>query len=111
LIRNRDGAYGAAFIRRIRPWAFATDRFHAGSIRRECLDQSLSLASAIFATFLHRTKNTTTSSERTYRCRRTRRFGVMCAAPGACVRRRSWAGYTINLFEFEFPRGTKEEAL
>jgi hypothetical protein len=22
---------------------------------------------------------------------------------GACVRRRSWAGYTINTFEFEFP--------
>jgi hypothetical protein len=51
LIRDRDGAYGAAFIRRIRPWAFATDRFRRGrlgrmgyaerligSIRRECLD-------------------------------------------------------------------------
>jgi hypothetical protein len=67
---------------------------------------SSSLASAIFATFSHRTKNTTTRSERTYRCRRTRRFGVMCAEQGACVRRRSWAGYTINMFEFEFPTGT-----
>jgi hypothetical protein len=27
---------------------------------------------------------------------------VMCAAQGACVPRRSWTGYTINLFEFEF---------
>jgi hypothetical protein len=45
-------------------------------------------------------------SERTYRCRRTRRFGVMCAEQGACVRRRSCAGYTINMFEFEFPTGT-----
>jgi hypothetical protein len=26
---------------------------------------------------------------------------------GACVRRRSWAGYTINMFEFEFPTGTR----
>jgi hypothetical protein len=51
-------------------------------------------------------QNTTTRSERTYRCRRTRRFGVMCAAQDACVRRRSWAGYTINTFEFEFPTGT-----
>jgi hypothetical protein len=31
---------------------------------------------------------------------------VMCAEQGACVRRRSWAGYTINMFEFEFPTGT-----
>jgi hypothetical protein len=30
----------------------------------------------------------------------------MCAEQGACVRRRSWAGYTINMFEFEFPTGT-----
>jgi hypothetical protein len=66
----------------------------------------MSLASAIFATFSHRTKNTTTRSERTYRCRRTRRFGVMCAEQGACVRRRSWAGYTIVMFELEFPTGT-----
>src|SRR5215472_11193448 len=49
----------------------------------------------------------TTRSERTYRCRRTRRFGVMCAEQGACVRRRSWAGY-FNMFEFEFPTGTTE---
>jgi diadenosine tetraphosphatase ApaH/serine/threonine PP2A family protein phosphatase len=47
----------------------------------------------------------TTRSERTYRCRRTRRFGVMCPEQGACVRRRSWAGYTIDMFEFEFPTG------
>jgi hypothetical protein len=65
-----------------------------GSIRRECLDYVVALASAIFATFSHRTKHTTTRSERTYRCRSTRRFGVMCAEQGACVRRRSWAGYT-----------------
>jgi hypothetical protein len=31
---------------------------------------------------------------------------VMCAEQGACVRRRSWAGYTIYMFEFEFPTGT-----
>jgi hypothetical protein len=30
----------------------------------------------------------------------------MCAEQGACVRRRSWAGYTIDMFEFEFPKGT-----
>jgi hypothetical protein len=66
----------------------------------------MAAASAIFVTFSHHTKNTTTRSERTYRCRTTRTFGVMCAEQGACVRRRSWAGYTINMFEFEFPTGT-----
>jgi hypothetical protein len=71
---------------------------------------SSSLVSAIFATFSHRTKHTTTRSERTYRYRRTRRFGVMCAEQGACVRRRSWVGYTINMFEFEFPTGTAVES-
>jgi hypothetical protein len=30
----------------------------------------------------------------------------MCAEQGACVRRQSWAGYTSNIFEFEFATGT-----
>src|SRR5262249_15986079 len=59
------------------------------------------------ATFSHRTKNTSTRSERTYPCRRTRRFGVMCVEQGARVRRRPWAGCTINMFEFEFPTGDR----
>jgi hypothetical protein len=33
----------------------------------------------------------------------------MCAEQGACVRRRSWAGYSINMFEFEFPTGTGDD--
>jgi hypothetical protein len=36
---------------------------------------------------------------------------VMYAEQGACVRRRSWAGYTINMLEFEFPTGTGQHAL
>jgi hypothetical protein len=36
-------------------------------------------------------------------------FGVMCAEQGACVRRRSWAGCTINMFEFEFPTRTGDQ--
>jgi hypothetical protein len=31
---------------------------------------------------------------------------VRCAAQAACVRRQSWASYTIDMFEFEFPTGT-----
>jgi hypothetical protein len=36
--------------------------------------------------------------------------GAMCAEQGACVRRRSWAGYTINMFEFKFPTGQRSKA-
>jgi hypothetical protein len=82
LIRERDGAYGIAFIRRIR----------AMGIRDRPVSARSPWTSAIFATFSHRTNHTKTRSERTYRCRGTRRFGVMCAAQ-SCVRRRSWAGY------------------
>jgi hypothetical protein len=107
LIRDRAGAYGAAFIRRIRAMGIRDRPVSARSARSDgnVLITSSSLASAIFATFSHRTKNTTRRSERTYRCRRTRRLGVMCAEQGACVRRRSWAGSTISIFEFEFPTG------
>jgi hypothetical protein len=116
VIRDRDGAYGAAFIRRIRAMGThdrpvsarrlgRTDMRRGWSARSDgnVLITSSPLASAIFVLALY--QNTTKRSERTYRCRRTRRFGVMCAAQGARVRRRSWAGYTINMFEFEFPTG------
>jgi hypothetical protein len=97
LIRVRDGAYGAPFIRRIRAMGIrdrpfsARSRWQTARSDGNVLITSWSLASAIFATFSHRTKDTTTSSERTYRCRRTCRFGVMCASQGACVPRRTWA--------------------
>jgi hypothetical protein len=76
LIRDRDGAYGAAFIRRIRAMAirdrpvsarssWQTDMRRGRSARSDgnVLITSSSLASAIFATFSHRTKHTTTRSE------------------------------------------------
>jgi hypothetical protein len=108
--QTATGGYGAAFIRRVAamgirdrptsarsPWQNGYAERLIGSIRPECLDHSSSLASAIFANEVRTT----------HRCRRTRRFGVMCAEQGACVRRRSWAAYTIDMFEFEFPTGTR----
>jgi hypothetical protein len=55
LIRDRDGAYGAAFIRRIRAMGI---RDRPGSARSDgnVLITSSSLARAIFATFSHRQK-------------------------------------------------------
>jgi hypothetical protein len=37
-----------------------------------------------------------------------RRFYRTAANLRAFVRRQSWAGYTINMFEFEFPTGTRD---
>jgi hypothetical protein len=90
--RRRAGTHGRTRPRGGRPRI-------PDEIRQLIRKMSVAKTSAIFATFSHRT-------ERTYRCRRTRRFGVMCAEQGVCVRRRSWAGYSINMFEFEFPTGT-----
>jgi hypothetical protein len=70
LIRDRDGAYGAAFIRRIRPMDIRDRPVSARLDATGVLITSRSLASAIFATFSHRAKNTTTKSERTFRCGR-----------------------------------------
>src|ERR1700757_3177226 len=88
------------------PWQNGYAERLIGSIRRECLDHLVVVGERHLRHVLASYQNTTTRSERTYRCRRTRRFGVMRAEQGACVRRRSWAGYTINMFEFEFPTGT-----
>ena len=123
LIRDRDGAYGAAFIRRVAamgirdrptlarsPWQNGYAERLIGSIRRECLDHVVVVGEHHLRHVLHRTKNTTARSERTYRCRRTRRFGVMCAARGACVRRRSWAGTPSICSSLSFRQGQRQVA-
>jgi hypothetical protein len=63
LIRALDGRMALPSSGASGPWAFATDR----PSDRNVLITSSSLASAMFATFSHRTKNTATRSERTYR--------------------------------------------
>jgi hypothetical protein len=91
--------------------AFVGRHFREGRLQRrlglDLVDQTWKRASGVgHVERILTSYHTTTRSERTYRYRRTCRFGVMCAEQGACVRRRSWAGYTINMFEFEFPTGT-----
>jgi transposase InsO family protein len=99
LIRDRDGAYGAAFIRRIRamgirdrpvsarsPWQNGYAERLIGSIRRECLDHVVVVGECHL-------RHVLASYQKYYNEVR--------------VRRRSRAGYTINMFEFEFPTGTR----
>jgi hypothetical protein len=84
LIRDRDGAHGAAFIRRTgpvsarSPWQNGYAERLIGSIRRECLDHVVIVGERHLRHVL---------AERTSRCRRTRRLGVMCAEQGACGER------------------------
>ena len=74
IIRDRDGAYGEAFIRRPRQWAYETDRSRPGrhgktDMRRGssarsgeiALITSLSSANSTFAICSTRIKNTITS--------------------------------------------------
>ena len=110
LIRDRDGAYGAAFIRRIRAMGIrdrpVPARSLIGSIRRECLDHVVVVGERhllhVLASYqkYHNEVRTHLSLQKAAPVRRD-----VCQ-PG-CVRRRSWAGYTINMFEFEFPTGTR----
>src|SRR6478609_8063486 len=81
LIRDRDGACGEVFIRRVRsmgirdrptsprsPWQNACAERLIGSIRRECLDMLLYSASGIFVTCCCLTSTTIMRRARTYRC-------------------------------------------
>src|SRR5215469_8695226 len=63
------------------------------------------LVSDIFATFSHYIKNTTTRSEPTCRCTRTRRSGVMCAEQAACFPCQSWGGCITVCSSLSFRQG------
>jgi hypothetical protein len=67
----------------------------------------LSLANAIFVICFIRTRDTTMRFARTSLCTRTHPSRVRCGQPAAWFRCRSWAGYTINMFEFEFSTRTR----
>ena len=87
LIRDRDRVYGEAFTRRIRamgirdrptaprsPWENGHAERLIGSIRRECLDHVIVLASVICAMCCALMRVTTMASEHTCRWPRTRPY-------------------------------------
>jgi hypothetical protein len=81
-----------------------------GSIRGECLDHVVVVGERhlrhVLATYQKYYNEVRTHLS----LQKDAPVGVMCAERGAWVRRRSWAGYTINMFEFEFATGTGGEA-
>jgi hypothetical protein len=66
----------------------------------------LCLANVTFTICYIRIRDITTRFALTCLCTRTRQCRVRCGQLAACSRCRSWAGYTINIFEFEFTIGT-----
>ena len=96
LVRDRDGAYGAVFIRLVKaigirdrpisarsPWQNGHAERLIGSIRRECLDHVVVFGERHLRHLLH-------LYQQYYNEVRTHLS-------------LSWAGYTISMFEFEFP--------
>jgi hypothetical protein len=123
LIRDRDGAYSAAFIRRIamgirdRPVSARSPSQNGyaerliGSIRRECLDHVVVVGERhlrhVLASYqkYYNEVRTHLSLQKDAPVRRdVCRTGRVRSSPIL------GAGYTINMFEFEFPTGTAARA-
>jgi hypothetical protein len=119
LIRDRDGAYGAAFIRRVaamgirdRPTSARSPRQNGyaerliGSIRRECLDhvvvfgeRHLRRILASYQKYYNEVRTHLSLHKDAPLQRDVCRTGRVLPLP-------ILAGYTINMFEFEFPKRT-----
>ena len=119
LVRDRDGAYGQVFIRRLgamgirdrpiaaqSPWQNGYAERIIGSIRRECLDHVVVFGERHLRHVLNSYQQYYNKSEPTYRCRRIRRFRATFGDLVACSPCQSWADYTISMYEFEFPTRT-----
>jgi hypothetical protein len=120
IIRDRDRAYGHAFLRRLRAMGIRdrpiaprspgrTDVQSGSSDRSDgiALTMSSCLASAISGICSNRTKNITTRRARTYHYRRTRRSPRRAGRRSEVCPVPSWVGYITNISEREFPTGTR----
>jgi hypothetical protein len=74
IIRDRDGAYGEAFIRGLTAMGIRDRPILIGSIRRDCLDHVVIFGEQHLRHLLNSLQRITTRVVRTYRSRRTRRF-------------------------------------
>jgi len=118
IIRDREGAYGGAFIRRIAamgirdrpisarsPWQNGCAERLIGSIRWECLDHVVVFGERHLRHLLNSYQKYY-NEVRTCRCRRTRRFRVTFVGPAACLLYQFWRPTSSVCFESEFPTRT-----
>jgi transposase InsO family protein len=122
LIRDRDGAYGEVFIRRLRsmgirdrptsprsPWQNGYAERLIGSIRRECLDHVVVFGERhlrhVLLSYMkyHNEIRTHLSLEKDAPVSPSNRPGPFFAA-------RSWAGCTTNMFGFDLRQAHVSEA-
>src|ERR1700724_219446 len=114
LIRDRDGAYGEVFIRRLRsigirdrptsphsPWQNGYAERLIGSIRRECLDHVVVFSERHLRHVLLSYMKYHNEIGRIYLWRRMRRSRAPSNWPGPFFAARSWAGCTTNMFGFD----------
>ena len=115
LIRDRDGAYGEVFIRRVRsmgirdrptsprsPWQNAYAERLIGSIRRECLDHVVVFGERHLRHVLSSYMKTIMRRARTYRWKRMRPYRVRFREQGVFFAFQSWPSCIINIFGFDF---------
>src|SRR5215813_11721849 len=120
IIRDRDGAYGDAFLRRLgamgirdrpisarSPWQNGHAERLIGSIRRECLDHVVVFGERHLRHLL-------TAYQKYYNEVRTHlslrnRFGVKSAEPAVPCAYQSWADSITSMFEFEYATRTADK--
>jgi hypothetical protein len=99
----KQSAFGIDRFRHDHPGKMATRRGSSARSDGNASTTSLFSENGTFGICCIRINNITMKSEPTCRCTRMRRFRVMFGALAACSLCLSWAGYTISMFEFEFP--------
>jgi transposase InsO family protein len=110
LIRDRDGAYGGVFIRRLRsigirdrptsprsPWQNGYAERLIGSIRRECLDHVILFSERHLRHLLRCYMKYHNGAARIYPWRKMRRSRAPSIAPGTFFVAQSWADCITNM--------------
>src|SRR4030088_1636884 len=121
LIRDRDGAYGEGFIRRLRsmgirdrptpprsPWQNGYAERLIGSIRSECLDHVVVFSERHLRHLLLSYMNITMRPARIYPWRKMHRSRAPSIAPGTFVVAQSWADCITNMPGFDLRQAQRE---
>jgi Integrase core domain len=119
IVRDRDGAYGEVFVRRLAamgirdrpisalsPWQNGYAERVIGSIRRDCLDHVVVFGEEHLRHLLNSYQKYYNEVRTHLSLRKDVPVGRNVRERAVCFQRQSWAAYTINMFESEFPTRT-----